>query len=108
VGSTAAIRPVVEDDLDHLDEVHPEPGRPTSRHRDRFDLQQQGEGIYLVAWLGGEPVGWVLVLRPGASAASPRAQQLDVAEIIDLSVAERFRGQGHGRALLEAAEPDRC
>jgi GNAT superfamily N-acetyltransferase len=98
------IRRVEEEDLQRLDAAYPEPGRPTSRHRERWALQERGQGVYLVAWRGEVPIGWVFVHRPGSSGASEHARRLDVAEIMDLWVADPFRGLGHGSSLLLAAE----
>lgn len=104
MNASIVICPVEETDLERLDHAYPEPGRPASRHRERWKLQERGEGVYLVAWLRNQPVGWVFVCRPGSREASAHAQQLDAAEIIDLQVAPQFRGQGHGASLLAAAE----
>ena len=98
------VRPVSETDLDLLDDVYPEPGRPGSRHRERWDLQERGEGIYLVAWRRDHPIGWVFVYRPDSGEASKQAQLLGAAEVLDLQVDRQFRGQGHGTSLLAAAE----
>jgi GNAT superfamily N-acetyltransferase len=98
------IRCVEERDLARLEGAYPELGRPASRHRARWALQEQGEGVYLVAWQGDLPIGWVFVHRPGSSGASEHARRLDVAEIMDLWVADPFRGLGHGSSLLLAAE----
>jgi GNAT superfamily N-acetyltransferase len=104
VGASIVIRPVAEADLDRLDGAYPEPGRPTSRHRDRWDLQERGEGVYLVCWDANTPIGWVFVYRPDSREVSEQAQRLDCAEVLDLQVDQQFRGQGHGSSLLAAAE----
>lgn len=88
-------------DIERLDECFPE---PDSRHRHRRRLQDGGQGVYLVAWAGADPAGWVFVHRPGASEISPRAGLLGAAELIDLQVVKRHRGAGIGRALMDAAE----
>lgn len=69
-----------------------------------MELQGRGESVYLVAWDGERPIGWVLVHRPGSREASAHARQLSVAEIVDLQVAPPFQGHGHGSSLLAAAE----
>jgi GNAT superfamily N-acetyltransferase len=99
-----AIRSVKQKDIERLDDAYPEPGRPVSRHRGRWEHQERGEGVYLVAWLRDHPVGWVFVYRPGSDEASEHCRSLNVAEIVDLSVDEAFRGRGYGSSLLEAAE----
>jgi len=87
-----------------VDDAYPEPGPPASRHRERWDLQERDEGVYLVAWRGIHPIGWVFVYRPGSRVASAQAKQLDAAEMLDLQVDVQFRGQGHGSSLLSAVE----
>lgn len=104
VSASIVIRPVAEDDLERLDNAYPEPGRPASRHAERWDLQEREEGVYLVAWQGDHPIGRVFVYRQGSREASPQARQLDAAEILDLLVDPRFQGHGYGSALLLAAE----
>lgn len=104
VSASIVIRPVAEDDLERLDDAYPEPGRPASRHSERWNLQEREEGPYLVAWQGDYPIGWVFVYRQGSREASPQAQQLDAAEILDLQVDHRFQSKGHGSSLLVAAE----
>lgn len=99
-----AIRTLEERDIRQLEHAYPEPGAPVSRHRTRWEHQERNEGVYLVAWLDGHPIGWVVVYRPGSREASKHSRSLAVAEIVDLSVAEEFRGRGYGSSLLEAAE----
>ena len=103
MSASIEIRPVAETDVKRLDVLYPE-AAPESRHAQRWRLQARGGGVYLVAWRDDEPVGWVFVHRPGSREASERAQQLDTAEIMDLQVSERFRGQGYGSSLLMQAE----
>lgn len=104
MNASIVIRSVAGTDLDRLDDVYPERGRPASRHRDRWDLQELDEGVYLVAWQGEKPIGWVFVYRPGSSEASAHGRHFGAAEIMDLWVAPPFRGRGHGSSLLVAAE----
>lgn len=99
-----AIRPMTRADLATLEERYPEPGAPSSRHRERWRQQRHGSGTYLIAWRGASPVGWVFLHRPGSKEATAHAQQLGAAEIQDLWVADAFRGRGYGRSLLAAAE----
>jgi GNAT superfamily N-acetyltransferase len=97
----SAIRPATDADIDLLDRRFPE---PESRHQQRGRLQAAGDGRYLVAWIGVEPVGWVFVARPGSDHTSARSQQLKAAELVDLQVMGEHRGRGIGRALMDAAE----
>jgi ribosomal protein S18 acetylase RimI-like enzyme len=104
VSPSIIVRPAVEADIRRLDEAYPEPGRPASRHKVRWDLQERGEGVYLVACDAHAPIGWVFVYRPGSLEASEQARQLEVAEVLDVQVAEPFRGNGIGSSLLAEAE----
>ncbi|MGZ4430869.1 MAG: GNAT family N-acetyltransferase [Mycobacteriaceae bacterium] len=99
-----SVRQFRQGDLVSLERTYPEPHRTGSRHRVRWLWQSQQEGVYLVAWQGCVPIGWAFVHRPGSRHASGNAHRLGVAELVDLQVDERFRGEGAGRALLEAAE----
>lgn len=90
-------RPIAAHEVAVLDAAYPE---FESRHQVRFGHQQEGQGTYLVAWEEDMPVGWAYLRSP--EQATPRAR--GGAELIDLQVAEPYRGNGHGRALLEAAE----
>src|SRR4051812_6756063 len=98
------VRLIGEREAERLALAFPEPGAPADRHGARRDLQEQGQGVYLIAWRDERPVGWVFVKRPGSSTVSERAGRLVAAELEDLFVAEPFRGEGYGSALLAAAE----
>jgi GNAT superfamily N-acetyltransferase len=77
------------------------PFAPTNKHERRLELQRSGRAIYLIAWLGDEPVGHVLVhLLP----VSEQGTSVGCAELEELFVRVDARGRGVGRALLEAAE----
>jgi len=64
----------------------------------RLDLDDvgPGRGAYLVAWVGGEPLG----------CGAMRRLDSNDAEIKRMYVAARARGQGLGRALLAALEDE--
>jgi GNAT superfamily N-acetyltransferase len=91
------VRPITEPEVAVLDAAYPE---RESRHQLRMRQQLAGEGTYFVAWLGDEPAGWVFLVKP--EHASERA--LGGAQLSDLQVAAPYRGNGLGRALLDASE----
>jgi GNAT superfamily N-acetyltransferase len=104
VDGQIAIRPITRADVSHVEAAYPEPERPESRHAERAALQERGDGISLVAWLGGDPVGWVYVRSPSSAGISEHARSTGAAEIVDLFVLPDARGNGHGAALLAGAE----
>jgi GNAT superfamily N-acetyltransferase len=77
------------------------PFAPTNKHEARLELQHAGRATYLIAWLGNEPVGHVLVhLAP----VSEQGARVGCAELEEMFVHEEARGRGVGKALLAAAE----
>jgi GNAT superfamily N-acetyltransferase len=101
--SSLAISPLGQDDLSALTTAYPERS-PVNRHVHRIEQQATGELVELVAWLDGSPAGWVIVRAPGSAEMTEQGRAAGCAELGDLYVAERFRGRGIGRALMEAAE----
>src|SRR3954468_7100966 len=91
------VHPITEPEVAVLDAAYPE---RESRHQLRMRQQLAGEGTYFVAWSGDEPAGWVFLVKP--EHASERA--LGGAQLSDLQVAAPYRGNGLGRALLDASE----
>jgi len=72
--------------------THPEPG---STHFSLSDEQvSDGEGAFLIAWLGEVAVGCGAVRRLDAGTAELKRMYVDPG----------FRGQGIGRALVESLE----
>ncbi len=66
------IRPAEASQLDIFEE-HFSPNNRAKYHYRRFAVQQQGEGVYLIAWHDDEPVGHFL-LRWGGPADDPTGQ----------------------------------
>jgi ribosomal protein S18 acetylase RimI-like enzyme len=60
------IRPAEESQLDSFEEQF-SPNSRSKYHYRRFAMQQNGEGIYLIAWHGDEPVGHFLLRWDGPS-----------------------------------------
>jgi GNAT superfamily N-acetyltransferase len=80
----------------------------TLRHRvvvaDRLERQRRDECLYLVAWVGGTPVGQALLhgRRPPALCVADAVDDLPYLE--DVFVVPEHRNRGIGTALLAAAE----
>ena len=95
------VRPIVESDMDLLrasfDEGTPEqPEGGLAKQRD-------GTGDFLIAFLQGEPAGY-LALSWDADPHAPVAWQGNVANLSDFVVLERFRSRGIGTEMLRVAE----
>lgn len=73
-------------------------------HRERFDVQARGRGLYLVAWRQGLPVGYVLIhfRHPPHHASYDRYSYCAYVEALD--VGARHRRQGFAQALMSEAE----
>jgi GNAT superfamily N-acetyltransferase len=74
-------------------------------HSSRYTRQQEGRSTYLIAWLGGLPVGH-LNLRWQGPEESPIAQQrlAGCPEFNAIVVLPEYRSQGIGTQLIAAAE----
>lgn len=96
------IRPFAEEEIPIL-EQHLRSG-PANRHRQRYRLQQEGDGYCLVAWHDGLPVGHGIISWSG-SPDEPMASQLrDCPDIEDMFVLPEYRSRGIGSQLLAALE----
>mgnify|MGYP005850743343 CR=1 FL=1 len=96
------IRPLQQEEIELL-ERHLAFG-PPEKHRERFQMQEMGKVLYLVAWIGGLPVGHVLVNWEGTP-DEPMASSLhDCPDIEDLLVSPEHRRRGIGTRLMDAAE----
>ena len=91
-------------DVALLDQHMGSPGR-TSFHARRFARQEAGECTYLVAWLGGRPVGHTEMRWTGCDAPEVRDARPGCPEIGGLAVwPEELRSRGIGSELIRAAE----
>jgi ribosomal protein S18 acetylase RimI-like enzyme len=79
--------------------------RYPGKHRERLDAQRRGECLYLIAWVGPEPVGH-LNLRLGGRKLSDRARRIGGAQIEDLAVASEHRRRGVGTKLMHRAQAE--
>jgi ribosomal protein S18 acetylase RimI-like enzyme len=86
------IRRLERDEVPRVEEALP---RSPGVHEERVAAQQRGDGVYLVAWIGQEPVGHAYLSWSG---------YVEYPEVRDVGVAERRRREGFGTLLMEGAE----
>jgi ribosomal protein S18 acetylase RimI-like enzyme len=79
--------------------------RYPGKHRERLEGQRRGECLYLIAWIGAEPVGH-LNLRLRGRKLPERARKLRAAQIEDLIVAASHRRRGVATELMRRAEEE--
>jgi GNAT superfamily N-acetyltransferase len=97
------VRPIRDGDVEAIGEALRELGTPEQPERG-FERQNEGLGVFLVAWLDGEAVGYVTA-HWRASPRSPEAwKDGRTAYFEDFIVIESRRGRGIGTAIMEAAE----
>jgi ribosomal protein S18 acetylase RimI-like enzyme len=79
------------------------PGIP-DMHSQRFEVQARGNGLYLVAWGSGAPVGYALLhfRHPPHHASFERYPECAYVEALD--VRPQDRRQGFALALMREAE----
>lgn len=97
---TTSVRPATADDASALADLVTQLGYPSRSERVAIRLrrlQPPGQGL-LVAEVGGSVVGMAHVNRWATLLLD------DAAEIVALAVDNKWRGQGIGRALLQAGE----
>ena len=97
------IRRCREEDLAVLEAVSPSPGRSRFHHR-RFERQQAGEVVYLIAWLDGAPVGNLCLILDGPSSPQARVGLPAGPELNAFDVVPSQRNRGIGSALAAEAE----
>lgn len=95
--------PLTEDHLALL-ETSPWTSGLTTKHRDRFERQQRGDALYLVAWHRGRLIGHLLLKWVDPQSSPLAAQPTDCAEIEDFVVQPESRSCGIGARMLAAAE----
>src|SRR3712207_2257015 len=95
------IRPLAEDEIGLLERYS---NRLPYMPRHRFDLQQAGKLLYLIAWQEGELVGHVLLEWGGTSREAIVARLGKVATLTDFFVRPEYRSRGIGSQRFANAE----
>jgi GNAT superfamily N-acetyltransferase len=100
-GGTVEVRRAFDDDLGPLMAVF-----GSSRHffGDCLATQGRGDGVLLVAWLDGRPVGDVFLAREPADEPEVRRWLPGVPRLVHLEVDGRLWRRGIGTALIRAGE----
>lgn len=75
-----------------------------AKHAARYELQEQGKAVYLIAWQRDRPVGHVLVEWAGCQVEPMQSALPRCPMASDLLVVEELRSQGIGSQLLAAME----
>jgi GNAT superfamily N-acetyltransferase len=82
------------------------PERTSEQHADRYESQEQGHGLYLVAWVLGAPVGHVMLKWPWwpERPVSEVTARYGCSWVEDLAVRPQYRNRGVARALMQCLE----
>lgn len=116
------ILPAEASQLDFLEEQFSPHSRSRYHYR-RFAVQQRGDGIYLIAWHGAEPVGHFLLCWDGptvdptgrypphtpcleAGATKPAYQRRGIGTRMILDAERRARAKGYGHIGLAVGSTD--
>ncbi len=80
------------------------PSRGTNVHAYFLSRQRSGEVTYLIAWVGGAPVGSAVISWAGPRHPETRAAVGEVPEISNVTVVPARQQRGVGTQLMAAAE----
>lgn len=95
------IRKCREEDLDILCSTIPRP----SFHLDRFNSQEKGDSVYLIAWLDETPVGHLNLKLKGSDEDYIKERINDCPELNAIGTyPPEMRSKGIGRKLISRAE----
>ena len=97
------IRPLQKGEIPLLD-AHLDVERLAGRHDERFAQQQDGRLTYLIAWLGGIPIGHTMVRWTGTTDAFVAERISECAHVEDLFVMPEHRSRGIGARILGYGE----
>jgi GNAT superfamily N-acetyltransferase len=93
------IRPAAAGDIPLIERFMPR--RMPGTHRERLEKQGRGDVLYLIAWLGGVPVGHLLIKWNGTGASTPLAS---CPTLSDIAVHPNHQSKGIGSSLMDYAE----
>lgn len=99
------VKPAEEHQLDFLEEVF-SPGNLTKPQYRRYDVQRNGEGVYLIAWHKNRPIGHFLLRWSGPQDARV-TQYIDVTHSAFLEgglTKDDYRKKGVATAIIREAE----
>lgn len=98
---TIDIRPMEKTELHRMQFF---PFARMETHRRRFELQEMGKLVFLVAWWDDLPVGQVLLNWRGGDASGVPPQVRPLPEVSSLFVTRAYRRTGIATQLLNVAE----
>lgn len=73
-------------------------------HEEKINLQEKGEVVWLIAWIGKEPVGQVLIRWQGATDEPVRQHEERYPYLQNLAVKINYQRKGIGTQIVFAAE----
>ena len=97
------VRPISRREIPLLDR-HLDADRLAGRHGERLAQQRDGRLTYLIAWLGGIPIGHTMARWEGTTDAFVAERISGCAHIEDLFVMPELRSRGIGTRILAHAE----
>jgi GNAT superfamily N-acetyltransferase len=100
-GEPVAVRPITESDVACVQQALP---RLPTTHEVRLALQEDDRDTYLIAWLGDQPVGHLLIRWDGPTEEGLAATFSDCAHLEDVRVHTDYQSRGIGAQLMRAAE----
>lgn len=96
------IRPLGKDEIGQLETSMPR--RAPGTHVYRWESQQRGESLYLIAWQNGVPVGHLEVRWAGTARREVARLLSGVPVLSDIQVHPNWQSQGIGSRLMDEAE----
>ena len=96
-----AVTPLAKAELSLLEQL---PFARPETHRRRFDMQQHGDLVFLVAWQATLPLGQALLIWEGGDRAAVIPRKIGPPEIASVFVAPLHRRKGVATRLLNTAE----